>query len=385
MTRRYETTIALAGLALRGAQVWGAVRLVPLVRTRPVTKLRLARVDRGDALTVTTVDVHTAHPARAEHFVSVVPHAFVLAWGDDADAEVSLGARFARDEVSSRPDRRVRAQLRMARRASERAIRFVPQQLAIEGLLALYFGGPTLASHDWSERVLREGMDPRAERALSGRALPQLADALRVFERLDGQCGMLLFYQDTLLGAFVAPTADDYAALHDALLLDLFPAELLAYAHHNAPRFDAHIDPAAVRSLDDLRAALDAEETRWGRFYTDVSDALLREASAETVYTLDGCTLERFFTHLRRKGEHHVGERVVTRDGALAYLKTYRLSTPQSRRAYLLHLLAQNGWSLEDAAKSAALSLPQLVTELTRVGFGWMVAPRVFQSLHLRR
>lgn len=386
MSRRHLATVDLRGLVPRGAQVWRSVRLVPLVRERPVAKLRLAGVDLDAAVTVTTVDVHPSHRAREEHFVSVVPHAFVLAWGDDADAELSLGGSFARDEgASSRGGCRVRTQLRMARRASERSLRFVPQQLALEGLLALHFGGPTLASRDWSERVLREGMDPRVESAVSGRWMPHLADALRTFEVLDGQCGMLLFFKDLLFGSFVAPRPEDYRALHDSLVLDLFPAELLEYASYDAPRFDASIDPALAPTLAALRRELDAEEARWGQFYEAVSGDLLREADAEAVYTMEGFTLERFVTGLRRKGEHHAGERVVARDGTLAYLKTYRLSSHQSRRAYLLDSLARAGWSLEEAAKATRLTLLQLVEELGRVGFGWMVAPRVLHELKLRR
>ncbi len=386
MSKRHVTTVDLAGLKALGAQVWRSVRLVPLVREKPVGNLRLAGVDLDEALTVTTVDVHTAHRAREKHFVSVVPHAFVLAWGDDADAEVSLGASFPRDEgASSRGGHRVRTQLRMARRASERSVRFVPQQLALEGLLALHFGGPTLASRDWSERVLREGMDPRVESAISGRWMPHLADALRTFEVLDGQCGMLLFFKDLLFGSFVAPRPEDYRALHESLVLDLFPAELLEYARYDAPRFDAVLDPARTPTLAALRRELNAEVGRWGMFYESLSGDLLREADAEAVYTMDSFTLERFVTGLRRKGEHHVGERVVARDGTLAYLKTYRLSAPQSRRAYLLDSLARAGWSLEAAAVATRLTLAQLVEELTRVGFGWMVAPRVLHELKLRR
>ncbi len=380
---RHRTHVALQGLEARGAQVWRGVRLVPLVRTTAPPKLRLARTD-VHAPTITTVDPHPSHPSRSEHYLAVIPHAYVLAWGDDAEAELSLGGRFTRDEgrVVNR-EHNVQMRLRMVRRASERSLRFLPQHLAIEGLLALYFGGPSIATHDWSERVLRAGFDPRVERALSGRAMPDLADALRVFEIVEGQCGMLLFSHDTLLGAFVAPTADDYRACHDDLVYDLFPAEIAACARYDAPVFHARIE-GSPRTLGDVRRALDDERGRWDAFYRDVARDLLREADAETVWRAEGFTLERFLTHLRRKGEHHAGERVTTRDGTLAYLKTYRLSTAQGRRVWALDALARADWNLARAATLAKLTLPQFVDDLCRVGFAWMLHPRVFEALRRR-
>jgi hypothetical protein len=386
VSKRFQTTIALTGLQARGAQVWRSVRLVPLVRERPLQKIRLAGVDLDERLTATTVDVHPSHRAREIHFVSVVPHAYVLSWGEDCDAELSLGGSFVREESHvPRTKNVVRAQLRMVRRASERSVRFVPQQLALEGLLSLHFGGPTLASRDWSERVLREGLSPRTEMAVSGRRMPHLADALRTFEILEQQCGMLLFYKDMLIGSFVAPRPEDYRALHESLLLDLFPGELLEYANYDAPRFTATIDPARTPTLEALRNELHAEEIRWAEFYEAVSNDLLREANAEPVYSMEGYSLERFVTELRRKGEHHAGERVVTRDGTVAYLKTYRLSSHQSRRAYLLDRLAKNGWILSEAATATRLTLQQLVEELQRVGMGWMVGEGVLHELKVRR
>ena len=67
----------LAGLDTRPAQVWGGVRLVPLVRAAPLEGLRLHTVLYGDGLGVVTVRPRTA-------YVSYIPHGFVAEWGADA-------------------------------------------------------------------------------------------------------------------------------------------------------------------------------------------------------------------------------------------------------------------------------------------------------------
>ena len=46
-----------------------------------------------------------------------------------------------------------------------------------------------------------------------------------------------------------------------------------------------------------------------------------------------------------------MGEAIVRDNGRLEYLKTYRLSAAQTRRAYLLQLLAEADWHLDTAAE----------------------------------
>ncbi len=384
MNRYSIESVSLDGLEPRASQCWRGVRLVPLVRTRAVPKLRLARVAHDPELTVTRLSAHTAHPERELAFTSVVPHAFVVSWGDDAEAELNQGAAFVRESDGHRfhpHGGSVRVKLRMARRASDRSLRFAPQQLAIEGLLALFFSGPDVASRDWSERVLRRGLDPRVERAVSGRSMEHLAEALRVFEIIDGQCGMLLFFKDMLFGSFVAPTAEDYRSIHDSLVLDLFPSELLEYAAYDVPVFKTSVDSQSVRTIDDLRAALAREERAWAEWSRFMAGDLLTSAMMSSVYSMEGYKLERFVTAPSRKGEHHAGERIVARDGTLAYLKTYRLGVQQARRAYLLKLLGTNEWDLERAARESKMTVGQFVDDLSRVGFGWMLGPKVLDQI----
>lgn len=376
--------ITMQGLTARAAQCWRSVRLVPLVRTKAVPHLRIGRVAMKDELTITRLSAHTAQPDRELAFVSVVPHAFVVGWGEDAEAEVNQGVAFVRERDGHRFHSggcQIAVKLRMARRASDKSLRFVPQQLAVEGLLSLFFAGPEVATRDWSERLLRRGLDPRVERAISGRSMEHLADALRVFEILDEQCGMLLFFKDVLFGSFVAPTAEDYRAVHDSLVLDLFPAELLEYAAYDAPVFKTSVDPQGVRTIADLRSALAAQERAWAEWYEHMASGLIRDAMVRSVYSMDGYRLERFVTTLARKGEHHAGERIVARDGTLAYLKSYRVGVQQARRAYLLKQLGTQSWDLARAAADSRMTEGQFVDELTRAGFAWMLGPKVLDQI----
>jgi hypothetical protein len=79
--------------------------------------------------------------------------------------------------------------------------------------------------------------------------------------------------------------------------------------------------------------------------------------------------------------ECHLGERIVRADGTLEYLKTYRLSAAQVRRAYLLEQLAAAEWNMAQAAASLRCSVTELAQRLVGVGFGYLLKPAVLQSL----
>ena len=70
--------------------------------------------------------------------------------------------------------------------------------LAMEGFLALQFGGPDVAWSEYSQRALSFGLSPRREMAVPGEAIRGLNDALRFFEIHDDQVGALVFTADAL-------------------------------------------------------------------------------------------------------------------------------------------------------------------------------------------
>jgi hypothetical protein len=78
--------------------------------------------------------------------------------------------------------------------------------------------------------------------------------------------------------------------------------------------------------------------------------------------------------------ENHVGEAIVGEDGTLEYLKTYRLSAAQTRRAYLLQQLASAGWKLDAAAESLHATQDELILRLRNAGFGYLLKEHVLEA-----
>jgi transcriptional regulator with GAF, ATPase, and Fis domain len=83
--------------------------------------------------------------------------------------------------------------------------------------------------------------------------------------------------------------------------------------------------------------------------------------------------------------ENHLGEAIVHEDGTLEYLKTYRLSAAQTRRAYLLQQLALSGWKLADAAERLNATQDELVVRLRNAGFGYLLKAHVLEAATRRR
>lgn len=368
------TRLNLDGLSARPAQVWGGVRLVPLVRDRPIDGLRLHQRLYRTEVGVVTVDPRT-------YYASYIPHAFVATWNGDNAPSAAYGTQLAKDdgvELSCMP---LRFQRRMARRVDRNRLRFLPLHLALEGYLALHFGGPTVVWEQWSRRAISHGLSPRVEEAYTGAEVRGLADALRVFEIHPGQCGLLCYVADALAAAFVVPHPEDYRALHPTLLLDLY-GELI---HHYAtlsgpvPEFRAAISDAQVRTLADLRAAALRQGRDWAAFHDSTMARGLLEPSYDIrrVYRLGDFTLSRFLPGFRPGEENHIGELITDRRGHAAYLKTFRLSEKQVRRGYLLSQLDAHEWSLPAAATTLGLTEAELGQRITSAGFGALLHQHV--------
>jgi hypothetical protein len=364
--------IDLTGLETRPAQTWGAIRLVPLVRPEPITDLRLHAKVYGDELSL--VDL----PDKST-YISYIPHAFVASWTDDGTPAAAYGTQL--DEPHQHMP--VRTHRRMARRADKNRLRFLPLHLALEGFLALHFGGPTIMWEEWSRQAVTQGLSPRVEEAYTGAEVHGLEDALRVFEIHPGQCGLLLYAADSLASAFVVPHAEDYRALHPTLIRDLYGELIHTYAlFHPAGDFAAVIDEGAVTSLADLRAQAVRQEREWAAFHDSVMLAGLLAAPArvQDVHRLGRFTLRRFLPAFERHAENHLGETINDADGRTAYLKTFRLSQAQVRRGYLISRLAEHDWSLPATAATLGTDAASLGLRLVRAGFGHLLRQDVLDG-----
>ncbi|WOX24762.1 ARPP-2 domain-containing protein [Streptomyces solicathayae] len=369
------TGIDLTGLEVRPAQVWGGVRLVPLVRAAPVAGLRLHRE-------VYACSGHGVDVGDGTAYTSYIPHGFVADWsGEGAGAEsAAYGSRLGgepRTVPVRGPHHRLAKRQRAKSGRAEPRLRFLPLHLALEGYLALHFGGPSTVWEEWSREAVRQGLSPRAEAAYAGWSVPGLGEALRVFEIHPGQCGLMLYVADALAAAFVVPHPDDYRLLHPTLVEDLYGELVHQYAHYGAPvpEFTARIRDAAGggRTLADLRAAAVAQERDWAAGHDGLMARDLLETSYafERVYRMDGFELLRFLPPFRRGGtEQHIGELITDHKGRTAYLKTFRLSENQIRRGHLLQRLADHDWHLGRTAEALGTSYRELVLRIQRAGFG---------------
>ncbi len=371
-----ETTagITLAGLTPAPAQQWGAVRMIPLLRKATPGDLRL-RPRKVDAVGVNVGD--------GTGYYAFMPHAYVMSWTDDGQPVATVGAQLQARSDHAAP-RRTPILHRMAKREDRNALRFVPLHLAMEGFLALHFGGPDVAWHEYSREALASGLSPRSERAVPGLWVAGLAEALRVFEIHDDQVGVLVFVADALASAFVVPHPEDYRALHRSLLSDFYGELLFQYGllYREVQSFDLELDATAITSLDQLRAAVEAGRQQWHEHSALMTHGLLaRTTRWQTVHRAGPFRLRRFIGELDPEHEGHIGEAIQRTDGTLEYLKTYRLSAAQVRRAYLLERLAAHDWHLGRCAESLGDTVPALLVRLRNAGFGYLLKPHILRGL----
>jgi hypothetical protein len=361
-----ERTLNLSGLTVRPGVAWGNTRLFPLLRDQPVADLRLG-LRTMDAVAVTALPDRTT-------YTSYVPHGLVMRWSDDgspcAQVDTQLGARdpVARDGL---------VVLRhLALREGRNGLRLLPLHLAMEGFLAMQFGGPRIARRFWSRAVREHGLSPRVEGGVLGDRIPGLAEALSLFERHPGQCGMLVFLGDHLASATVVGHPDDYAALHDALVTDLY-GSLFAqwgWAFREVPAFAVQLEGTSIAAL---RGSLQRARDDEARFAREMADGLLGPVVTEDVRKVGRFRLRRFHTGFRRDhiGGEHIGEGLFDADDHVVYLKTYRLDRGQIRRGHLLSQLGACAWDPQQLAdREGHGDVRRVVADLEAAGLGWVVA-----------
>ncbi|MCE9673686.1 hypothetical protein LY474_38380 [Myxococcus stipitatus] len=366
------------GLRLAPSQVWGRLRLVPVLRDVVRDDLRLSRRRYGEDLSVVTLE--GALKGRGLAYVTYIPHGLVVDWSP-RQADATYGTRLqAQDGKRTKAGPgSVRLLHRMVHREDKHQLRMLPLHLAMEGFLALHFGGPDIAWSEYSREALARGLSPRSEQAVPGWSEPLLDGALRTFELHERQVGLLLFNADELLSAFIVAHPDDYRLLHRTLLEDFYGELLLQFGFlTEAPPLGLSIDDARVANLEDLKAEVSRMRADWGDFHAFMAGGLFGvEVTSRKVYEAGPFLLQRFHTSLVPSEENHLGEAIVGPDGALEYLKTFRLSSAQTRRAYLLQQLAASDWALDEAAEVMRTTRDDLLVRLHNAGFGYLVKPNV--------
>jgi hypothetical protein len=383
------TTLDLPGLTPAPPQEYGAVRLIPLLRPTVRDDLRLTV--RRYQQDVTAVALTGRAHAPGLSYLGYVPHGLVVAWSDDGSPVSAYGTQLGPPpEGEARAARRrgepaVRLAHRMVQRESDHSLRLLPLHLAMEGFMALHFGGPDIAWREYAKKVLRHGLSPRVERVAPGRAIDQLDEALRVFELHEQQCGVVVLVADALASVSVVPHADDYRLLHKTLVEDFYGELILQYSryHHAVPALDlAPPEPTVpLGSLAELAACLATAQSRWAhdsQLYT--AGLLGRRITSSRVHQAGPFTLSRFLTGLADDHENHIGELITREDGTVEYCKTFRLSDRQVQKARLLDLLQRHHWDLGAAAASIGKHRGQLVYQLVGAGLDYLLSDAVLQA-----
>jgi hypothetical protein len=396
MKARADTikSLSLEGLEPGPPQQLGSVRLVPLLRSRPGSDLRLALRRYKAPLGVVALDGEP--DGRVFHdglkYMGYVPHGLVMSWSDDGSPVTAFGTQLT-DESDGKSSGRsgvhkpqtVQLLHRMVKRESERRLRFLPLHLAMEGFLSLHFGGPDIAWSEYSRQAIRDGLDPRSEYAFLGRDISRLDAALRTFEIHDGQCGIIVCVADALASVFAVSHPDDYRLLHHSLIEDFYGELIYGYSHmyRDLPRLAPVEGPLAKppQSVADLRRLFENARREWTQIGHVLAQGIIgRGVRSERVYRAGPFSLQRFVTSLSLHDENHIGEAIVREDGNIEYLKTFRLSSSQSKRAYLLQILAEHHWNLAAAAQSQNQSQPDFIKRMARAGFGYLIAEHVLRA-----
>lgn len=375
--------VALHDFDVRPPQLHRGVRLVPLCAPRRDEDLRAASWQTGHDLSLVDVEDGT--------YIHRVPYGVVLSYTRDgspvARSERPGGMPPNGDKDAWRTWLGTLGLLRgVARRVPPEkpggptTTRVLPLHMAMSGLLATCFRGPTVSWPEYAEETLRHGLRLRTEGSLTGRAVPGLEDALRVFEVLDEQVGMLIFLGDTFASAFVAPHPDDYRPLHQLLIQDFYQRNLywLALYVHAAP-WNVTLD-GEVSSYADLRASLARARQAWGEGARQASVALDRPWTLEDRHEAGPFTLYRFHTGYEHGFEHHMGECVLRPDGRIGWLKTFRLAEDQAARASLLLSLRDQDWHVERTAQALGTTATHLIRRLHKLGLGAMFKPEVVRA-----
>ena len=376
--------LSLAGLRIGSAQTLGAFRLIPLLRDGAPGDLRIRTRSYADAPAVVTLAGERAAPSLA--YTSYVPHGFVIAHTKDG-TEATFGATLGSDKQSCRCVNILHRMVKEERSGATSELRILPLHLAMEGFLALQFGGPDIAWREYSETALRFGLDPRVERSVRGSWLSGFEEALRVFEVAENQVGTMVFVADALASVFVVSHPGDYKRLHRSLIEDFFGHLVYEYAllYPDTPRLETRLDGARIKTVLDLRREVARARDAWTDYAKLLTTGLFEHpVRVERVRTMGPFRLERFAPQFDPERDCHIGERIVREDGTLEYMKTFRLSAAQVRRGHLLEQLAAAGWELDLAARALRTTRDELIKRLVNAGFGYLLKPSVLAAARQR-
>lgn len=382
-------SISLGDIEIGPPQVLGGIRLVPLLRDDVREDLRLSRRNYNEDYAAVRLPDNST-------YYSYVPHALVADWTGDGTPVAAFGSQIKQRKNQKNSDGKIhdlgyataRVMSKMRARETKNRLRFLPLSMSIEGFLGLHFGGPSIAWEEYSQSMMRQGLGSRSESVVPGKWIHGLRDALRVFEIHPNQVGVLVFVADALSSIFVVPHPDDYRDLHETLLTDVFGELIYTYGFYGEENVyhPKPIDSSLVESVEDLLGELNRVRSDWSELHRLMATKLIDcKVRCEEVYKMGPFQMQRFMSDLDPKSENHIGESIVRADGRIEYMKSFRLSGAQTRRAYLLSQLAKNEWNMEACAKELSCTKNQLIFRLENAGFAYLLHQHILDAAHAEK
>lgn len=386
-----SSLLSLDNLELAPPQVWGNIRLVPVLRQQTPGDLRIHPCLYEDeaAIALLEAELYGGRNHGLKH-ISYMPYGCVVRWNTNSELMTTTHTLFL--NKSSRKDERliskvgvpIRGLHRMVKRTQgTKEIRLLPLHVAMEGFLMTHFNAPEIAWAEYSRRAISRGLSPRTETSVHGASLYGFDEALRVFEIHEQQVGVLVFIADAFASAFIVSHPIDYRLLHTSLLEDFYGELFYHYSYlvpELAPAY-ATINAQSIRTTNDMRAALRSMRNDWAEFTKNLTQGIVNiPLRRQRIYQMDTFGLERFTTSFKPHEENHIGEVITNKDGTIEYLKTFRLSDAQVRRAYLLEQLSQNDWNVAQTANALKTTKEELFRRISNNGLEVLFKPHLYSS-----
>lgn len=376
--------INLDQFELAPSQVWGNIRLVPVIKRSNTRDLRLGLRHYEDPYAVTYLDDDGSFENAKTCYYSYIPSAMIANWENNGGHADAYGCQL--EEKSQKIAPGLRAENRIAKREGQQQLRFMPLHLAMEGFLGLNFSGPDFKWDEYTDNAIRKGLEHRQESSVSGYHIQGFDDALRVFEIHPCQVGVIVFVADALASIFITPHSSDYHAMHKSLLSDFYGEVLFHYGEHlyTLPELtttDTMDKNITINDFDGLHTLIESTKKAWRAQHEGLLNGVIdRRIDSKIIKRLGKYRLQRFSTDFDTNKPNFIGEAITGKDGAIEYLKTYQLSKTQARRAYILHALARNDWNLEATGQTIGCTPKEVIRRLDCAGFGYLIKQHILEA-----
>ncbi len=378
--------LELLGLSVGPPQILGHIRIVPILRPgfkKNPSQLRMSIQNYDGPFGV-------VNTGQAYYASTYMPHGLIATW-EDGNPVASYGASLAKADHKkgkSHQGRQHKSQIftRMAKQVDKSALRLLPRHMAMEGFLSMYFNGPEIAWSEYSRDVFNRGLSVRSETGLGRANFSGVDAALKTFEIHDTQVGAAIFMADVMADILVLSHPDDYKTLHKSLIGDYFAVEF-QYLRDDPLAQQEWAKLREAHDLPDLEIAVADLHTAWSNSQAWMTKDLIdRQIKSTRIFSTQDFSLQSFITDYKSSFENNfIGEIIVNKKGHVEYLKAFALSKAQTKRVFLLDLLAEHQWNIEATARAAGQDYDAFILRLEKAGFGYILRPHVIEEARRKK